>query len=238
MTINRNSPLPLYVQIKEDLKKKIVAGTFSKDGPIPSEKELMEKYSVGRATIREAIVQLAAEGYVEKKQGIGTFIKTQSRSIAFEPFISLEYALNSFGVTVENELKRMEFLLNDETFRQVSHISSDRIFYLKRCRLVDHQVVASEEFIFSSDFYEKAKNCDFRKSIGKILIEELALDIGRFTQEVEILPASEEHMAELSLSLNEQILVMKRHLFLKAESEPFQFYKLIVPLRYTAFPFI
>lgn len=55
----------------------------------------MEEYNLGRATVREAISLLVHEGYLYKKQGIGTFVARKQPSLGFEPIISLAYSLNA-----------------------------------------------------------------------------------------------------------------------------------------------
>ena len=52
--IKSNSPLPLYFQIKEDLKSKIENGILNEGEYLPSEFKLMERYGVSRPTIRQA----------------------------------------------------------------------------------------------------------------------------------------------------------------------------------------
>ncbi len=237
MGISRQSHIPLYIQVKEDIKKNIVAEKFAPGDTIPSEKDLMDAYKVGRATIREAITQLVTEGFVEKRQGVGTFVKGQGKSVAFEPFISLEYTMRSFGLSMENKILRRELVRNTPDITQASSISAEQVFLLERSRLIENDVVALEEFTFPGAFYERIKDFDFSKSIGKLITNDLELEIKKFIQEVEIGDPSPEVIQALKLDQNEQILTMKRLLYLKDHTEPFQFYKLTVPLRLTSFPF-
>ncbi|KAA0969592.1 FadR family transcriptional regulator [Aureimonas fodinaquatilis] len=49
-----------------------------REGQLPPERELMERYSVGRRTVRAALDALQAEGLVFRRQGQGTFIRPTS----------------------------------------------------------------------------------------------------------------------------------------------------------------
>lgn len=60
---------PKYQQMKIELLKKIRIGAYLPGMFLPSESELMECYKVGRNTVRAALGELAAEGYVEKHRG-------------------------------------------------------------------------------------------------------------------------------------------------------------------------
>jgi DNA-binding FadR family transcriptional regulator len=66
----------ITVRIRQDIQnEKYKAGE-----KIPAEKELMETYSVGRSTIREAIKSLSMAGIVRVQQGNGTIVNEQSPS--------------------------------------------------------------------------------------------------------------------------------------------------------------
>ena len=64
----------LYDNIKEDILGKIKNGTYPVGETIPSELELAESYGVSRATVRQALQILAADGYVEKRRRRGTIV--------------------------------------------------------------------------------------------------------------------------------------------------------------------
>src|SRR5690554_138709 len=73
--IDRNSRLPIYSQIEDWIKDKILNNDFKVDDMIPSERELMNLFSVSRHTIRQAIGNLVNDGYLYRMSGKGTFVK-------------------------------------------------------------------------------------------------------------------------------------------------------------------
>ncbi|MCH1624340.1 GntR family transcriptional regulator [Ferdinandcohnia quinoae] len=62
----------IYLQINEILKDRIIDGTYPLESYIPTEIQLEEEFNVSKITIRNAVRQLAEDGYVEKKSGKGT----------------------------------------------------------------------------------------------------------------------------------------------------------------------
>jgi len=72
--LDEQSVLPLYYQLKEKLKEQIKSGDLKENDKVPSERELMERYNVSRATARKALSELINEGLVVAKQGVGTFV--------------------------------------------------------------------------------------------------------------------------------------------------------------------
>lgn len=72
--IRRNDPLPLYYQLYRLLLEKMQSGVWSPGFAISTEKELAEQYDLSRATVRQAIQQLVSDGYLVRRQGLGTFV--------------------------------------------------------------------------------------------------------------------------------------------------------------------
>ncbi|HKT37081.1 MAG TPA: GntR family transcriptional regulator, partial [Ktedonobacterales bacterium] len=72
--IHRNSPIPIYHQLKEILIRKIRTGEWVPGALIPSERELCETYGISRMTARQAITDLVNEGVCYREQGRGTFV--------------------------------------------------------------------------------------------------------------------------------------------------------------------
>src|SRR5690625_2403463 len=65
---------PLYIQLQDILRERIISGQYPKNTLIPSELELKEEFGVSIITVRKAVEQLALQGYVEKRSGIGTTV--------------------------------------------------------------------------------------------------------------------------------------------------------------------
>lgn len=71
--VRRN--VPLVEQVILELLADIDRGEFVRsNGMLPSEAELTQRFSVSRATVRDALSQLEATGVVIRRQGIGTFV--------------------------------------------------------------------------------------------------------------------------------------------------------------------
>ncbi len=73
-TLDRNSPVPLYYQVKQNLLEKLGNGTWKPGDLVPSEQELQETYGVSRITVRQALTELTHEGRFERHRGQGTFV--------------------------------------------------------------------------------------------------------------------------------------------------------------------
>ena len=75
MMIDKESPIPCYYQVYEDLLHSIENCDYSADNKLPSERILSEKFNVNRFTVRRAIKKLIEEGLVYPIRRKGYFVK-------------------------------------------------------------------------------------------------------------------------------------------------------------------
>ena len=87
--LDRSSPLPLWAQIADDLRRRLLGGELR--DRFTTDEELTRDYEVSRQTVREAVRQLTAEGLVVRQRGRGTSV---ARPVLEQPLHSL-YSLAS-----------------------------------------------------------------------------------------------------------------------------------------------
>jgi len=80
--INRESPSPIYQQLKEIIKRKVEDGEFMPGERIPTEYELCDMFAVSRAPVRQALRDLVNEGLLNRQQGSGTFVNRKIGEVA------------------------------------------------------------------------------------------------------------------------------------------------------------
>ena len=73
MGLNRAAGVPLYVQLREQLRSELAA--IDPGQQIPVEAELERKFNVSRITVRRAVEDLVGEGFLLRQQGRGTFVQ-------------------------------------------------------------------------------------------------------------------------------------------------------------------
>lgn len=72
--IDPRSPTPLYEQIADRIRVAIAAGELHPGDPLPSVRRLASRLRVNPATVVQAYRALETEGFVEMRQGSGTFV--------------------------------------------------------------------------------------------------------------------------------------------------------------------
>ncbi|MED4452166.1 FadR/GntR family transcriptional regulator [Metabacillus fastidiosus] len=110
-------PHKLVDDVVNQLQQKVSSGEIRPGDKIPTEPKLMELFGVGRSTIREAIRVLVHAGLLEKKQGLGTYLK--ANPIIQEPLSHRLHRAELIEVfearkMLELEMSRLAALRRDE----------------------------------------------------------------------------------------------------------------------------
>lgn len=98
---------PLYHTIYHELKQRIVAATYPPGTGLPSERKLGEEFGVSLITIRRALDELVLDGLIERRQGIGSFVRDRARNVVV--------GMSSFtSDVVAGRLRLVRTLLQDD----------------------------------------------------------------------------------------------------------------------------
>ena len=74
MAIDPTQPIPLYFQLKTVLLEEILGGVYGRDGQLPTEHELCDRYEISRTPVSRALSELAEEGVILRHRRRGTFV--------------------------------------------------------------------------------------------------------------------------------------------------------------------
>ena len=102
-----HTALPLYRTVYLQLKQRIDAGVYPRGQAMPSESRLVQEFDVSLITLRRAIHELVLDGLVERRQGLGSFVRSNGREVTIN--------LTRFDVDVATgRLRLTRTLLQDE----------------------------------------------------------------------------------------------------------------------------
>jgi GntR family transcriptional regulator len=73
--LDPRSPIPLYDQIATRIRSAVAAGELRAGESLPSVRQLAKRLRVNPATVVQAYRELEGEGFVEMRQGAGTFVR-------------------------------------------------------------------------------------------------------------------------------------------------------------------
>jgi GntR family transcriptional regulator/MocR family aminotransferase len=107
--LDRQSGVPLYQQIKDQLRQSILSGDLLPETRLPATRQLAESLGISRITVTNAYAELESEGLIYGREGSGTYVMTP-----FSPQASLNSAAGTSW-----PLWQQELLTGDEISRQM-----------------------------------------------------------------------------------------------------------------------
>ncbi len=208
--LDNGSPVPLYFQLQEILRGKILAGEYGPGDLIPSEKELQEKFSVSRITVRNAINGLVFEDLLIKKQGHGTIVAyPRMMEDGNSKLKSFTEKMAQQGSEISTDV--LEVLRIPATERIAEHLNvsvGDDIIYSKRLRKVDGEPIALFENYISTRTGVTDKD-DFSGSVYNIFEKKYGIKISGAEKVIEADIARSEDASLLKIPTGDPILIIR-----------------------------
>jgi len=78
--VNTGAGVPLHRQLFLVLHDEIARGALAPGAALPTEQALCDQFGVSRITVRRALADLAEQGYIDRRQGVGSFVRQRGRS--------------------------------------------------------------------------------------------------------------------------------------------------------------
>lgn len=203
---------PLYAQIKDDLRARILDGRYAPHSRMPSESELCAMFDVSRITVRQALGDLQNEGLVFKLHGKGTFV---SKPKAFQDVTSLQgfaEAMSSMGHEIVNQLRGVRFIEAD------SHVASRlalpegaKVAEIHRVRFLNREPVSLEVTYVPEALGVRLAAADLiARDIFLIIENDCGVPLGHADVSIDAMLADDEIAAALNVGVGAPVLRIER----------------------------
>ena len=209
--VSFDSPIPLHIQLKDVLTREISEQKYR--DKIPSERELMERFSVSRSTVREAVNHLVQEGVLQKKHGKGTFL-TEPKTV--HDWLD---TLNSFTETVRRMgMQPGATLLEAKAVQAceapVTKLLDDQLYVISRLRTTNDIPIAIERHYYARELGEQLAQFDLHTiTIYDVIEQQLHILMKEADQTIRC-KAIEPHDAELlQIEPHTNVLCIERTIF-------------------------
>ncbi|SMO52345.1 phosphonate metabolism transcriptional regulator PhnF [Melghirimyces algeriensis] len=214
--INKNSPLPIYAQLEEQIREQIESGILGPGDTLPSEREFCERHGISRMTVRQAINNLAKAGYLRREKGRGTFVSERKMEQQLQGLTSFTEDMKARGRKPSSKLLHFEIVPAVESIAQTLSIPKhDPVYHIKRIRMADGEPMALETTHIPANLVPGLTPEIATGSIYNYLEEHLSIAIDYSNQVIESVTASETESHYLDIPSGSPILLMQRDTFLK-----------------------
>ena len=173
--IDSESRLPLYDQIERNLRDLIIDGQLQPGQLMPSEWDLAAFYGVSRLTVRRALEALVRQNWLERKHGVGTFVRQPTIASIADSKLSFTEQMRAIGRKASSRLIRHRVVpATAKIARAIRMQEGESIFEITRVRLADDIPILLETSCLSHEHFPALERRDWSEhdSLYKILSEE------------------------------------------------------------------
>ncbi len=141
--VARESSVPLFLQIEEELKGEIADGKIGRLSRLPSEHELTARFDVSRMTVRKALDRMVADGLLFRQPGKGTYVAPAkiehiaSQALSFSDAMS-QHGLASTTVVLSSGITKAPSSIN----AKLGVGLDEAVVFLRRLRYVEGETMA------------------------------------------------------------------------------------------------
>jgi GntR family transcriptional regulator len=212
LRVSRGS-VPATVQLAELLKAQILEQRLPPGSRLPTEQELIERSGLSRVTVRAAVGILEDEGWLIRRQGLGTFVAESVKQELESGVRTITEVLVSRGVTPHVEVLSHEVVPAPE--RVGATLGRSEVLRIQRRYTENDQPMAIVTAYLPADLPDDAVEPllsaePATETTYTMWEQRLGVRIGSATHEIHAAGATSEIAAALGLSEGAPVLVLRR----------------------------
>jgi GntR family transcriptional regulator len=178
--IDSRSKLPLYDQIERNLRDLIVNGQLQPGQMVPPEWDLSELYGVSRLTVRRALEDLVRQNWLERKHGVGTFVRQPTIASIADSKLSFTEQMRAIGRKPSSrQIGQRVVPATAKISRAIQIREGEPIFEITRVRLADEVPILLETSCVPHEKFPGLEDRSWSEndSLYKILSEDYGVSI-------------------------------------------------------------
>ena len=153
---------PLYRRIEADLRARIRTGELGPGARVETELELMDRYGVSRATVRQALGGLIAVGALEVRRGLGTYVASARFEHTIGGFYSFSREIERGGRMPGTRVLGLAVEPADDAVAAALGIGPGApVVALRRIRLADDEPIVVETSRLPAARFPGLESVDF-----------------------------------------------------------------------------
>ncbi|HSB90413.1 MAG TPA: GntR family transcriptional regulator [Anaerolineales bacterium] len=226
-SVNRRSSVPLYVQVKQALEGQIDRSAWRPGDRIPSEPELCRLFGVSRPVIRQALQEMAYEGLLTRRKGLGTFVaepRITTRSLVHS-LVGFFQEMEAKGLAPVTEVLEQSMLpAGARVGQQLDLEPTTPVIKITRLRFVEGEPVVLVTSYLPYEVCPELLTADLRRqSLYAFLRETYGLTLAGGRRVIEAVLAGEQDAAHLRVPAGSPLLRLESVSVL-ADGRPMEYF--------------
>jgi len=203
----------IFQQLTNRLKQLLKTGEFETGAKFPTEREIATRFQVSRPTANKALAALVAEGLLEFRKGIGTFVASNRLDYDLRHLVSFTDRALAAGKQPSTRVLRFERVVATAVpadVRAALHAADeDELYFIERVRSADREPMIFEQRWVSVGLCPGLCAADAKGSLYGTWSQRLGLDIAGADQFIRAARATKTEAALLKIPRGTAVLAVR-----------------------------
>ncbi len=187
MSINRDSPVPLYHQVRNYLLGCIERGELLPGQKLLQEREYAARFGISLAPVRQAILDLVKEGYFSRVPGRGTFVREEKVEEKISILSSFSESMRAKGLNAILRVVDQRVGMAPPSLKAILETNDQQFVFLQRVALVEGKAIALLSSYLPARLVPGLETLDFNgRSLYKTLEERYGIVLARAESTIEV----------------------------------------------------
>ena len=204
---------PLYAQVKDQLIRRLVDGTWQPGMNLPSEQELARQLSVSQGTVRKALDAMTAENLLVRRQGRGTFVAEPEDARILFQFFRLTDDTGA-GEEAFPESHLLSCSMEPATKKEAEALAiepGDDVWRIERSRQIRGRPIIAESITIPAAIYQGFENlAEIPNNIYQLYSSRWGITIAKADERLKAVLCDERDAEALGCGVGEPLLLITR----------------------------
>jgi GntR family transcriptional regulator len=205
-----DSPVPLYSQLADLLRQRVLRGVWGPGAKVPSLEALTAEFQVARVTVRQAIDILTREGLLLPQRGRGTFVTDQVRP---ERSLTLETSLHGLADAYRNDKPKLTLLEESGVqpmLTAIDGLAAPAYHFMRRVHSRDEQAYCTASIFIDQRAFRLAPKRFRQETVVPVLMDLPEVEIASARQTLRISTADVEIARLLNVPVSSPVAEVRR----------------------------
>ena len=222
LIIDFKSKVPLYFQLKEQVKQNILKGEYKEGDLIPSEREFSNNYELSSTTIRRALNDLVQENFLDRKAGKGTFVRRRKVKRDLRKVLGFTKNMTEMGLTPTTKVLSQKVVMPNAFARERLRLEKTaKVVRLERLRLANDLPMMLETRYIRTDLCPGIEREELSSSLWRTFEDKYGRKPNRHSQGMTIATVSGHAASLLTLNDNSLVFMIKGVTYVQ-DNEPIE----------------
>lgn len=202
---------PLYQQVQDILKARLIKGAWKPGDLLPSEFQLADELKVSQGTVRKALDEMVAQNLLVRRQGRGTYVAQHDQQRSLFHFFKLEPDDGSRRLPTSQVLDISVASANAAECEALRLTPADRVIRVERVRLMDEMPIMYEWLSVPEPLFPTlAQMGQLPNTLYSLYAVQFGITVTKAREELRAVPATEIEARYLKLPVGEPVLEIQR----------------------------